>query len=62
MKKEEKCEYVDKGFSKNKDKCMKKHPLSDCNGQCEDKRTCVKHHRFTSTNRSSCVYLSSKLI
>ena len=58
--KEEKCEHVDKGFSKNKDKCMKKHPLSDCVKIKE--QTCVKQHRFTSTNRSSCVYLSSKLI
>ena len=45
MSSTENCSYFDKGFSKLKEQCLKKHPTSDCQGQCYDKKTCPSRHR-----------------
>jgi hypothetical protein len=56
----EKCFYYDKGFCKLKGQCSKKHPSSDCQGQCDDKKICPFRHRMLCKNGTKCIFLSSQ--
>ena len=56
----EKCIYFDKGFCKLKGQCSKKHPTSDCHGQCDDKKICPLRHRVVCKNKDKCIFLSSQ--
>lgn len=53
-----KCAFFDKGYCKNKDQCLNAHPLTDCQGDCEDKRTCKKRHRINCRNGEDCTWNS----
>ena len=54
MSSTEKCSYFDKGFCKLKEQCLKKHPTSDCQGECYDKKTCPSWHRvFDTVNKQT---------
>ena len=52
-----KCQYFDKGYCKNKDTCSLKHPLIECEGSCEDRRTCPKRHRVLCKNSKECDFV-----
>ena len=52
-----KCQYFDKGYCKNKDTCSLKHPLIECEGSCEDRRTCPKRHKVLCKNGKECVFV-----
>ena len=56
----EKCFYYDKGFCKLKGQCSKKHPSSDCQGQCDYKKICPFRHRILCKNGTKCIFLSSQ--
>ena len=56
----DKCEYFDKGYYKNKNNCLLKHPLVECDSQCDDKRKCQKRHRSACKNSEKCQFLSSE--
>ena len=60
MSSTEKCSYFDKGFCKLKEQCLKKHPTSDCQGQCYDKKMCPSRHRVACKNKEKCIFLSSQ--
>ena len=60
MSSTEKCSHFDKGFCKLKGQCLKKHPTSDCQGQCEDKKSCPFRHRVVCKNGNECIFLSSQ--
>ena len=55
-----KCVYYDKGYCRNKDSCSLKHPRIECDGCCEDKRTCPKRHRTVCKNGDTCVFLTTQ--
>ena len=54
------CEYFNKGYCKQKDKCTKTHPLKECDGDCNDKKTCPKRHRVPWKNLKKCEFYASK--
>ena len=58
MSSTEKCSCFDKGFFKVKEQCPKKHPTSDCQGQCYDKKMCPSRHRVACKNKEKCIFLS----
>ena len=55
-----KCIFFDRGFCKNKSKCPLKHPSQDCQGECEDIKTCPKRHRVQCKNGTTCIFLVSR--
>ena len=55
-----KCVYFDKGYCRNKDACTQKHPQTECNGSCEDKRICPKRHRILCKNGDQCIFVTSE--
>ena len=50
-----------KGYCKNKDQCNNVHPLTDCQGDCEDRRACKKRHRINCRNGADCTWKSCDL-
>ena len=52
----EKCEHLDRGFSKYKNLCTKVHQNEDSQGPCEDKRMCKKTHIIICKNGSTCAW------
>ena len=56
----EKCYFFDKGYCKLKSQCLKNHPSTDCNGQCENKNSCPLRHRVERKNGTQCIFKSSK--
>ena len=56
----EKCYFFDKGYCKLKSQCLKNHPSTDCNGQCENKNSCPLRHRVECKNGTQCIFKSSK--
>ena len=55
-----KCEHFDKGYCKNKNKCSLKHPLSECAGDCDDKRVCPKRHQIPCKNGQACAFFATE--
>ena len=55
-----KCEYFNKGYCKQKDKCSKTHPLKECDGDCNDKRTCLRRHGVSCKIINQCAFYASK--
>ena len=55
-----KCEYFNKGYCKQTDKCTKTHPIKECDGDCNDKKTCPKRHRVPCKNLKKCDFYASK--
>ena len=58
----EKCEHLDRGFSKYKDLCTKVHQNEDSQGPCEDKRMCKKTHIIICKNGSTCKWQSCEIL
>ena len=58
----EKCKHFDRGFCKYKDLCAKVHPNEDCQGPCEDKRTCQKRHKIPCKNGPMCKWTSCEFL
>ena len=61
-----KCEHFDKANLENKNKCALKHPLSECAGDCDDKRVCTKFYakkvKCVSLATESCEFLHHRLL
>ena len=57
---QDKCEYFNKGYCRQKDKCTKTHPLKECDGDCNDKKTCPKRHRVPCKNMNQWEFYASK--
>ena len=55
-----KCEYQDKGYCKEKSSCTKNHPTNDCDGRCDDLKSCQSRHRKPCKNGESCVFHASQ--
>ena len=55
-----KCVYYYKGYRRNKDSCSLEHPRIECDGCCEDKRTCPKRHKTVCKNGKTCVFLTTQ--
>ena len=52
--------YYDKWHRKKyKAKCIQRHPPLDCDGQCDDKITCIKRHRVQCKEGTTCIYLKT---
>ena len=51
---------TNKQYCKQKDKCTKTHPLKECDGNCNDKRTCPKRHKVPCKYMNQCEYYASK--
>ena len=58
----QKCEHHYRGYCKYKDMCPKVHPDADCEGTCEDKRTCMKRHKVNCKNGPSCEWNSCQFL
>ena len=56
----EKCQYFDQGYCKEKNNCIKLHPSVDCIGQCKDIKVCSKRHRQICKNGDTCMFNESQ--
>ena len=55
------CQHYDRGFCKYKNDCPKVHPNINCQGNCEDKRTCIIH-RILRKNSPTCEWKSCEFL
>ena len=56
----EKCQYFDQGYCKEKNNCIKLHPSVDCNGECKDIKVCSRRHRKICKNGDTCIFNESQ--
>ena len=57
-----KCEHYDTGFCKYKNGCPQVHPNINCQGNCDDKRTCKNQHRILCKNSPTCEWKSCEFL